>query len=108
MFSDMGRVFIRYGEPSEVLKQVIPAGDQTLSEIVQEISATEDRPVGEVRQRSPGGDIRPFEVWIYEGELPLPPDADPRVTRNMGHRRILFLFVDEQGLGDYRLRYSTE
>ena len=108
MFSDMGRVFIRYGDPSEVLKQVIPAGDETLSRIVEQISATEDRPVGEVHGRGLGGDLRPFEVWIYEGELPLPPDADPRVTRNVGHRRMLFLFVDEQGLGDYRLRYSTE
>src|SRR5439155_275518 len=38
MFSDMGRVFIRYGEPSEVEKQVMPAGDETLRQIIEELS----------------------------------------------------------------------
>jgi hypothetical protein len=34
-------------------------------------------------------------------------DADPREKRS--HRkRLVFLFVDEQGLGEYKLRYSTE
>lgn len=108
MFSDMGRVFIRYGEPSEILRQVMPAGDQTLLQVIREISLSEDRPIGELRQKGPGGDMRPFEVWTYEGEIPVPPDADPSVGRNPRHKRLLFLFVDEQGLGDFRLRYSTE
>ncbi len=108
MFSDMGRVYIRYGEPSEVLHQVIPAGDETLAQVLQQIAVREDRPLGEVAQKGLGGDIRPFEVWIYEGEIPLPPDADPSVTVKFHRRRLLFLFVDEQGLGQYRLRYSTE
>ncbi|OGF24137.1 MAG: hypothetical protein A2V63_02525 [Candidatus Eisenbacteria bacterium RBG_19FT_COMBO_70_11] len=108
MFSDMGRVYIRYGEPSDVLRQVIPAGDATLSQILAQINATEDREAGTVARRGLGGDIRPFEVWIYEGEIPAPPDADPGVAQIFRRRRLLFLFVDEQGLGDYRLRYSTE
>ncbi len=101
-------MFIRYGEPGEVLRQVIPAGDNTLSQILQELSVTEQRAVGEVRSIGPGGDMRPFEVWIYEGEIPLPPDAAPGVERNYRGRRLVFLFVDDHGLGDYRLRYSTE
>lgn len=108
MFSDMGRTFIRYGEPSEVLKQVVPSGDNTLLQVIRELSLTEDRDVGDVHQKGIGGDIRPYEVWIYEGEIPLPPDADPSVERSNRRRRLVFLFVDDHGTGDFRLRYSTE
>jgi hypothetical protein len=52
--------------------------------------------------------MRPFEVWIYEGDIPLPPDADPETPSTPRWRRLLFLFVDDQGLGHYTLRYSTE
>ena len=109
MFSDMGRVYIRYGEPSEVLNQVIPAGDQTLTRVLEEIIRSENREMGEVNQKGPGGDQRPYEVWIYEGDIPLPFDVDPKDTPGrLTRRRLLFLFVDEQGLGTYTLRYSTE
>jgi GWxTD domain-containing protein len=108
MFSDMGRVYIRYGEPSEILRQVIPSGDNTLRQIINELEVTEDRPISEVQQRGLGGDIRPFEVWLYEGQIAPPFDADPRVTPRMHTKRVVFLFVDEHGLGDYRLRYSSE
>ncbi len=109
MFSDMGRAYIRYGEPTEILHQVMPAGEETLTRALEEIIRKEDRVMGEVNQKGPGGDQRPYEVWIYQGDIPLPFDVDPkgsegRVTR----RRMLFLFVDEQGLGTYTLRYSTE
>lgn len=109
MFSDMGRVYVRYGEPSEVLHQVIPAGESTLERQLQQILNTEDRQPLDVQQKGPGGDMRPFEVWIYEGDIPLPPDADPRENvRGRQKRRLLFLFVDDQGTGLFRLRYSTE
>lgn len=108
MFSDMGRVFIRYGEPSEVLRQVIPTGDETLERVVDQLAAQEQRPLDQVRQQQLGGDMRPYEVWIYDGDIPPPPDADPSVRDRVRHRRLVFLFVDEQGLGDYRLRYSSE
>jgi len=85
---------------------VIPAGDQTLSQLLQELQISEDRSMGPVVQKGPGGDTRPFEVWIYEGERKASPGADP--VRPAGRRRLLFLFVDDQGIGDYRLRYSTE
>ena len=110
MFSDMGRTFIRYGEPNEVLKQVIPSQDNTLAEMVRPIAAAEPREMNDVSDRSLGPDMRPFEVWIYEGNIPFPIDADPRNTNqpNIRNRRLVFLFVDEQWVGDYRLRYSTE
>ena len=110
MFSDMGRVFIRYGEPSEVLKQVIPTQDGTLAEMIRQIAATNTREVGDVQDKMIGADMRPFEVWIYEGDIPYPVDADPSTMNQprKRNRRLVFLFVDEQWVGDYRLRYSTE
>ena len=109
MFSDQGRVFIRYGTPDEILHQVMPAGDETLTKMLLAIIASEDRVMGSVNQKGPGGDQRPYEVWIYEGDIPLPFDTDPdaQVVR-VNKRHLLFLFVDEQGLGTFTLRYSTE
>jgi GWxTD domain-containing protein len=108
MFSDMGRAYIRYGEPSEILHQVIPTGDQTVDLIISQIVANEDRPIGDVNAKGPGGDQRPFELWVYEGPIGLPPDADPGAAGRLRRKRLVFLFVDELGVGDYRLRYSTE
>ncbi len=108
MFSDMGRVFIRYGEPSEIVNQVIPTGDESLDGILDQLSLDEDRALGDVHSKGPGGDQRPFELWIYEGPIVPPPDADPAAADRLRRRRLLFLFVDERGTGDFRLRYSTE
>jgi GWxTD domain-containing protein len=109
MFSDMGRVYIRYGEPGEVLKQVIPTGDETLLQTLRELELSEDRPTGDVHQKGLGGDTRAYEVWVYEGDIGAPPDTDPAVATNLRpRRRLVFLFVDEHGYGVYTLRYSTE
>jgi GWxTD domain-containing protein len=108
MFSDMGRVYIRYGEPSEIVHQVIPAGGETVEELVDELAANEERAIGDVQLKGPGADPRPFELWIYEGPIPPPPYADPEVQGREQRRRILFLFVDQLSTGDYRLRYTTE
>lgn len=109
MFSDMGRVYIRYGEPGEVLKQVIPAGDHTLAQAIEDLELSEDRPTGDVHQKGLGGDTRPYEVWVYQGDVGVPPDTDPAAAANLRPaRRLVFLFVDEHGYGDYTLRYSTE
>jgi GWxTD domain-containing protein len=109
MFSDMGRVYIRYGPPTETYHQVIPAGDATLTRALMQIVATEDRPIGGVAMKGPGGDQRPYEVWIYEGDIPVPFDSEEVTTlKRIAKRRLLFLFVDEQGLGTFTLRYSTE
>jgi GWxTD domain-containing protein len=109
MFSDMGRVYIRHGEPDEILRQVIPAGDQTLTNVLKELDTSEDRPTGDVEMKGRGGDIRPFEVWVYEAGRGPGITAKPDLAAGSGGRkRLTFLFVDEQGYGDYRLRYSTE
>jgi GWxTD domain-containing protein len=109
MFSDMGRTYIRYGEPDEILKQVIPAGDETLDQAIQALELTEDRPTGDVHQKGLGGDTRPYEVWVYENIVGKTPDTDPeRAAQVRPRHRMVFLFVDEHGYGNYILRYSTE
>lgn len=109
MFSDMGRVFIRYGEPSEVLRQVMPGREQELGPLIQRYVKSSDRPIGDVSDGAGGSDMRPFEIWIYEGEVMLPFDTDRTVApRKRLGKPLVFLFIDENWLGDYRLRYSTE
>jgi GWxTD domain-containing protein len=108
MFSDMGRVYIRYGEPTDVSHQVIPAGAETVQQVLEQLEAQDERPTGDVHQKGIGSDLRPFEIWTYEAPIPPPVDADPEVREVYRQKRLLFLFVDEQGLGYYKLRYSTE
>ena len=109
MFSDMGRVYIRHGEPDEILRQVIPAGDQTLTHLAQQLEISEDRPTGGVSSKGLGGDTRPFEVWVYDATRPQPITDKPSPASNRrSMKQKLFLFVDEHGYGDYRLRYNTE
>ncbi len=109
MFTDMGRVYIRWGEPTEISRQVIPTGNETLTEQLQQIIDSEIRMPENIHSPGPGGDLRPFELWIYEGDIPMPLDIDPHESnRGRTSRRLVFLFVDELGTGVYRLRYSTE
>jgi len=108
MFSDMGRVYIRYGEPSETITQVIPTGDETVDLMISQLSVNEDRAIGDVNMKGPGGDTRPFELWTYTGPIGLPPDADPAAAGRLRQKRLVFLFVDDSGTGNFRLRYSTE
>ncbi len=109
MFSDMGRTFIRYGEPSEVIRQVMPSLDDNIRSIIMELAATESRSIGSVTDHEAGADTRPFELWIYEGNIPIPIDADPTVGRShISSKRLVFLFVDQNWIGDYRLLYSGE
>jgi GWxTD domain-containing protein len=108
MFTDMGRTYIRYGEPSEISHQVIPTGDETVQHVLHELEASEDRAsTTNTSTQATGNDQRPFEVWIYEAPVPAPIEADPK-RQAPRHKRLVFVFVDEQGLGQFTLRYSTE
>ncbi|MFI5372059.1 MAG: GWxTD domain-containing protein [Candidatus Eisenbacteria bacterium] len=110
MFTDMGRVLIRYGQPDEIERQVVPAGDQDLSRVQEALNEAQGRPTGVLDSPGPGGDQRPWELWIYEEGWVRHPLAAPRdaVLNPKQRHRLLFLFVDEQGYGDFRLRFSTE
>jgi GWxTD domain-containing protein len=107
MLSDRGRIYLRFGEPDDIRLQVIPTGDHSLQNIAAEI-ANEDDPAY-IQLRKPGGlgaDERPFEVWTYNRA------TEPVEERaKHGSQRLLsrkFVFVDEQGYGNFTLKYSSE
>ena len=108
MMSDRGRVYVRYGEPDEIRQQVMPTGNASLQQVAREIAVTDDDPAA-IQLRRPAGigsDERPFEVWTYIRVL------SPESERMKGgsQRRMLrkFVFVDDEGYGNYSLRYSSE
>ena len=107
MLSDRGHVYVRFGEPDEIQQQVIPTGDKSLQNIAAEIASQDDPAY--IQLRKPGGlgaDERPFEVWTYNRAIE---SVEERARH--GSQRLLsrkFVFVDEQGYGNYTLKYSSE
>lgn len=109
MFTDRGRTLIRYGPPDEVYQQVLPGNGNTLTDIGADLPLEQGSKKGEVL-RQPGdravGDTRAYEVWDY--------DIRARLifgTKRHGARqgsRMRFVFVDDTGVGNYRLKYSSE
>jgi len=107
MFSDRGRVYVRYGEPDEMHQEVIPTGDKTLEEVAVEIANSDDP--GYIALKKPGGigaDERPFEIWIYNRLGESQEDRLKHGSQRSFQR--IFVFVDERGYGDYTLKYSNE
>lgn len=103
-FSDRGRVFIRYGEPEEIHKELMPAEQDLIGRFLE-------REIGEDERADTGGPMRiglqddsAYEVWYYmqRGE-PLIPEREPPGRG----RSLKFVFVDRLGNGDYRLIYSN-
>jgi GWxTD domain-containing protein len=103
MFSDRGRVYIRYGEPDEIRIERLPVNDRTLgfaitNEIPKESQGTLSNPNSGIV------DTRPYEIWSYQlrGQ-----ELVPRQGLSETGHELKFVFVDEQGYGDYILRYSS-
>lgn len=103
MLSDRGRVWIQFGEPDDIKIERLPVSDKTLGYAVD----------GQIPKTSkdiltkPGQgvvDTRPFEIWTYNlrGH-----EMVPRRRMNEISAGMKFVFVDEQGYGDYTLRYSS-
>ncbi|HYQ88858.1 MAG TPA: GWxTD domain-containing protein [Candidatus Binatia bacterium] len=103
MFSDRGRIWIQFGEPDEVQIERLPVSEKTLGIVVdgQIPKASKDLltnpDTGVV-------DTRPYEIWTYHlrGH-----EMIPRHRMNEMSAGMKFVFVDEQGYGDYTLRYSS-
>jgi len=103
MLSDRGRIWIQFGEPDEVQIERLPVSEKTLGVVVdgQIPKASKDLltnpDTGVV-------DTRPYEIWTYNlrGH-----EMVPRHRMNEVSAGMKFVFVDEQGYGDYTLRYSS-
>jgi len=108
MDSDRGRTYIRYGEPSEIRREVMPTNGLQVDDIAKEIAETEGfEQAVPLKGRGPGGDMRSFEVWTYD----LLGNPSAEAAKNVGPRkpmRRIFVFVDEEGYGNYLLRYTND
>ncbi|MCK4303268.1 MAG: GWxTD domain-containing protein, partial [Candidatus Eisenbacteria sp.] len=103
-FTDRGRVYVRFGAPSEIHKELSPKEEDLLYFFLQrEIDDAEITRGGGPPKRHPL-DHSAYEVWhyIHQGE-PLLRDW---VIGSQG-RSLRFIFVDEMGNGDYRLIHSN-
>ncbi len=103
MLTDRGRIFIRYGEPDEIDRELMPTGTNQLDGDVETLSEIDDR--GRLLQTTDGFDTRPFETWIYTRQgRPLFPHREEGVTVN----GLQFVFIDETGTGHYVLRFQSD
>ena len=101
MLTDRGRIYVRFGEPDEVERELMPTRDRQLDQLVSQV----DDPSAQ-RLTSPDQfDTRPFEVWLYTQQgNPLFPNRELS-TSVVG---LEFVFVDETGTGHYVLRYQSD
>lgn len=103
MFSDRGRVYIRYGEPDEVKEERLPVNDKTLGVALQDMIPDADKQ--RITKSDTGmADTRPYEIWTYYAHGS---EAVKRYGTNDLTSGMRFVFVDDQGYGDYILRYSS-
>jgi GWxTD domain-containing protein len=107
MLSDRGRIYIRFGEPDDIRQQVIPTGAASVQAIAKEIAYVDDDPAAiQLKKKTIGADERPFEVWTYNRAW----DSAQERLKTGSQRRLerKFVFVDEEGYGNYTLKYSSE
>ena len=109
MFTDRGRIYIRLGPPDDVRREVMPTHGLQVDDIAKEI--TESRGfefAAPLKGRgSIGADMRAYEIWTYD-RLLSPTDEEARDVGPSAPLRRMFIFVDEEGYGNYLLRYSNE
>jgi len=126
--TDRGFTYIRFGPPDEIVNKPLPQGRDDLyggiEKIIDEYNIMLEgimmQPTKDGRQQRPliispdkkratrgavGNDVGSFEVWSYsfKGDPLLPGDKGMTVKQG-----IRFLFLDKDGVGDYRLTGSSE
>jgi GWxTD domain-containing protein len=101
--TDRGRTYIKFGEPDELRREAIPVQGNDLAAAMRELDRETS---GELRGNRgiESEDTRAFEVWIYNymGAELFPSD---QMSTNLGKQ---FVFVDDLGVGDFRLIRSSE
>jgi GWxTD domain-containing protein len=102
MFSDRGRVYIRYGEPDDVKIERVPVGTKTLGYNLDKIPSSSKRQITDVTDGT--ADDRAYEIWTYDMKGK---ELVPRFGMNEISSGLKFVFVDDQGNGEYRLDYSS-
>jgi len=103
MFTDRGRVYIRYGEPDDLKIERLPVADKTLGYALGN-SIPQQSKDALTKSGSGIADMRPYEIWTYDSRGH---QANPRYGLNELTSGMKFVFVDDQGYGEYTLRYSS-
>ncbi len=103
MRTDRGRVYIKYGEPDEIRREVIPVQGNDLNQALRELDRGTGAELRGNRTIDPE-DARAFEVWLYDyrGDELFP---SSQMSVGLGRQ---FVFVDDLGIGEFRLIRSTE
>jgi GWxTD domain-containing protein len=108
MDSDRGRTYIRYGEPDEIRREVMPTNGLQVDDIAKAVAEENGLEEGlTLKGRGAGADMRSFEIWTYD--LLVHPRGD--AAKDLGPRhpvKRIFVFVDEEGYGNYVLRYTND
>lgn len=110
MFSDRGRIYIRYGEPDDMKIERIPVGDKTLGYVLDPrfsgaSGAIPQSSREQISKTDVGvADARPYEIWTYNSHGK---EATLRYGVNEITSGMKFVFTDDQGYGDYTLRYTS-
>lgn len=103
MLTDRGRIYIRFGEPDEVVREIMPTQDRQLDQQVRDLE--EENIAGSMLATNDVFDTRPYEIWLYTRQgTPLFPEREATTTVT----GLRFVFVDETGTGHYVLRYSSD
>ncbi len=103
--TDRGRVFVHFGDPEEVHKQLHPTDEEEILHVFlrEEIDKTEAEMMGGRPPQHPM-DTSAYEVWYYAYR------GDPLFEQwyPTGYGQSLrFIFVDKLGSGDYQLIYTN-
>jgi GWxTD domain-containing protein len=109
LFTDRGRIFVRYGAADEVRQRVMPVGGESLSDLGSDLALEGDAVRGETLRQMGAqgrGDSRSYEIWDYDLHGRMIFGTRARQARHGSHMR--FIFVDETGVGNYVLKYSSE
>lgn len=103
MLTDQGRLFIRYGPPDEIDRELMPTQGQQLDRQVGDL--TQENAQGSRLGTSDAVDTRPYEIWYYTRQgAPLFPERERGVTTS----GLRFIFVDDTGAGHWTLHYSSD
>lgn len=102
--TDRGRVYVRFGEPDEVKKELLPLEEDQIANFMESEVGDAGRLDGESVLKQNPLDASSYEVWYYvhRGE-PLIPDAEPPGRG----QSLTFIFADRLGNGQYRLIYTN-
>ena len=105
MLSDRGRVYVKYGEPDIIEKQVVPTTGDAADLLLQQ-SPVMDNIERKVSPKQVGNDRRSYEIWIYNMRgNPLFPTHEQTMTQTLGMK---FFFVDDTGAGNYVLESTSD